>query len=649
MMLPRCLVVVLVFACLGARGAAPGQYHWDSERSRFSLSAEEEKMPELMLKNHVQYEYTFENNEFVMYSTHHRIVYVNSNEAIQRENRIFISMNNTLALTTLKARSINRAGKAVYFDESNLKEIKEEATGNAYRIFAMEGVELGSEVEYYYTRKMAADMFNRELMQFDMPAKRVSMMLSSPQHLMFDFKTYNGLPDVKHLPDSSQNVYELVATDVPATKEEPYASPVANRKRVEFKLAYNVARSSERLYTWATAATRFYPLLTTVTKEDHKEIKSFITKAKLEASLSATQRIRRMERIIKQAINIDQQANDEALGAPESILKYKVASKEGITRLYLAVFEQMGIKAIPVLTCSRQRFHFDGDFDTWSYLDDYFIYFPDTKGFLAPYFQTRYPLIPGEYAAQKGLFIEPLKAGQVESAVGIVKEIPAASYLANQDNLDIDVRFDDGLESNTIRQLRSFTGYQANYMDSFNEMINEEKRRQMVDGLVKQTIPDAQLKEWSVKSSEKNDLDWFQVDAMFKTSGFIEKAGPRVLFKAGLLIGPQLELYRDDKRTMPVENDNNRNFDRIIRIHLPAGYTVKNADQLNMNLSYNGDENTPFLFKSVYATKGDILEITITEFYKDIYVPLERYEDFRKVINASADFNKVTLILEKAK
>lgn len=649
MMLPRYLVAVFVFACLSARGAAPGQYHWDSERSRFSLSAEEEKMPELMLKNHVQYEYTFENNEFVMYSTHHRIVYVNSNEAIQRENRIFISMNNTLALTTLKARSINRAGKAVYFDESNLKEIKEEATGNAYRIFAMEGVELGSEVEYYYTRKMAADMFNRELMQFDMPAKRVSMMLSSPQHLMFDFKTYNGLPDVKHLPDSSQNVYELVATDVPATKEEPYASPIANRKRVEFKLAYNVARSSERLYTWATAATRFYPLLTTITKEDYKEIKKFITKAKLEASLSVTQRIRRMERIIKQAINIDQQANDEALGAPESILKYKVASKEGITRLYLAVFEQMGIKAIPVLTCSRQRFHFDGDFDTWSYLDDYFIYFPDTKGFLAPYFQTRYPLIPGEYAAQKGLFIEPLKAGEVESAVGIVKEIPAASYLANQDNLDIDVRFDDGLESNTIRQLRSFTGYQANYMDSFNEMINEEKRRQMVDGLVKQTIPDAELKEWSVKSSEKNDLDWFQVDATFKTSGFIEKAGPKVLFKAGLLIGPQLELYRDDKRTMPVENDNNRNFDRIIRIHLPAGYTVKNADQLNMNLSYSGDENTPFLFKSVYATKGDMLEITITEFYKDIYVPLERYEDFRKVINASADFNKVTLILEKAK
>ena len=58
---------------------------------------------------------------------------------------------------------------------------------------------------------------------------------------------------------------------------------------------------------------------------------------------------------------------------------------------------------------------------------------------------------------------------------------------------------------------------------------------------------------------------------------------------------------------------------------------------------------SPFLFQSDYTIKDNILEISIKEYYKEIFAPLARYEDFRKVINASADFNKVTLVLEKGK
>ncbi len=33
--------------------------------------------------------------------------------------------------------------------------------------------------------------------------------------------------------------------------------------------------------------------------------------------------------------------------------------------------------------------------------------------------------------------------------------------------------------------------------------------------------------------------------------------------------------------------------------------------------------------------------------YKKMYYPINQFEDFKKVINASADFNKVVLVLEK--
>ncbi|HEX8059432.1 MAG TPA: DUF3857 domain-containing protein [Cyclobacteriaceae bacterium] len=645
------IVIAMLLAIIASNAIAvtPGQYQWEQQRSRTKLSADEQKLPELMIKNHVLYEYTFENDEFLMYSTHHKIIYVNSNEAIQKHNRIYISMNNTMGLTAVKARAINKAGKAVYFDETNLKEIKEEASGNAYRIFAMEGVEIGSEVEYYYTRKMVADMFNREFMQFDVPARTTSMKLTSPKHLKFDFKTYNGLPEVQQAADTTQNVYELSASNVVATKEEPFAYLTANRKRVEYKLAYNTARSRARLYTWADASKRFYEILTTLTKDDKKAVEKFVNSAKVDKSLKPADRIKKIEGILKTSINVNDESGDQALGAPELILKNKVASREGITRLYMAVFTQMGIKAFPVLTCSRDRFRFDGDFDTWSYLDDYMIYFPETKGFIAPYFPTRYPLVPGAYTAQKALFVEPFEVGEVKSALGTINEIPAPGYLANQDNLNIDVKFDEGLESNTINQTRSFVGYSADYFVTFYQLMNDEKRKQMVEELFKETAPDAQVDKWSAKPVAKGDVDWFEMQADFKTSTFIEKAGPRILFKAGLLIGPQIEMYRDEHRVSAVENDNNRNYDRSIKIHLPQGYVVKNADQLKMNFTYSNDDKNPFIFKSDYVIKDGVLEITIAEFYKEIFVPLDRYEDFRKVVNASADFNKITLVLEKAR
>jgi hypothetical protein len=192
-------------------------------------------------------------------------------------------------------------------------------------------------------------------------------------------------------------------------------------------------------------------------------------------------------------------------------------------------------------------------------------------------------------------------------------------------------------------------GFTADYFATFAAMLNDDKTKQMVEELFKQTAPDAQMEKWSVRTVPRSNVDWFEMEGEFKTSAFIEKAGPRLLFKVGLVIGPQTEMYSDQQRTMSIENDNNRNYDRVIRIRIPEGYTVKNADQLRMNFSFSEDANTPFMFKADYVMKGDVLELTISEFYKEIYCPLDRYEDFRKVINAAADFNKVTLILEKAR
>jgi hypothetical protein len=389
-------------------------------------------------------------------------------------------------------------------------------------------------------------------------------------------------------------------------------------------------------------------MLTELKKEDEKALEKFVKTLGDNASKPLEERIKSIENKIKSSIQVNKDGGGDALNELASILKVKVASHQGMTRLFLGVFSKLGIQCQPVITCSRETIKFDGEFDSWAYLDDYVLYFPETEKFLAPYvFEFRYPLIQPEFTAQQGLFIEPFQLGEVKSALSSISEIPAIDYSYNIDNLDIEVSFNEDLSSNQIRQKREFGGYNAAYFTPYYDMMSADQRVGMIEQLTKQTAPDAVIKKWTASPIPNSKANNFLVDVDFQSTHFLEKAGPRVLFKIGQLIGPQIEMYRDEQRSAEVENDFNRLYDRIIKIQLPKGYQVKNLNDLKFNIAYTDQDKMPFLFKSDYVLKDNILEIRIEEYYKEIYAPLSRYEDFRKVVNAAADFNKITLVLEK--
>jgi hypothetical protein len=54
-------------------------------------------------------------------------------------------------------------------------------------------------------------------------------------------------------------------------------------------------------------------------------------------------------------------------------------------------------------------------------------------------------------------------------------------------------------------------------------------------------------------------------------------------------------------------------------------------------------------FTSWVELQGDKLVIYSKEYYSENGYPASRFEEFRKVINAAADFNKKTIILSKSR
>lgn len=86
---------------------------------------------------------------------------------------------------------------------------------------------------------------------------------------------------------------------------------------------------------------------------------------------------------------------------------------------------------------------------------------------------------------------------------------------------------------------------------------------------------------------------------------------------------------------------------RKIKFTIPAGYIVKNPGDLNIDHTYKENDQLTMGFVSSYKMEGNTLTITIMEEYRKTRYPLSQYDDFRKIINSAADFNKVALVLEK--
>jgi len=132
----------------------------------------------------------------------------------------------------------------------------------------------------------------------------------------------------------------------------------------------------------------------------------------------------------------------------------------------------------------------------------------------------------------------------------------------------------------------------------------------------------------------------------FTSEAFVEKAGKKYLFKLGDIIGPQIQLYQEKERVLPLEEQFHRSYFRKININIPEGYKISNLEDINIDKSYTENGLEMFSFKSYYKLENNIVKITADEHYRENKVRVDLYEKYRTVINSAADFNKIVLLLE---
>lgn len=622
-------------------------YTWEEERERTTLTEEQRALPELILYSGQHLHYVMGDQGAFQYITTHYKIYLNSEEAIQRNNRIEIGMENLIDIVDIRARTFTSDGRILELDQESVREINDEDV-HFSRLFAIEGIDIGSEIEFFFTVKSALTLFGSHGLQFLAPCLKSEFTLTAPFYMRFDLKPYNAdlKVDTLSAPDSISHKFRLIATDLPELRIEPFSNPLAQLISVHYRFVETILFPDLFKFNWDEAGRHFYKLVYEKSGRERRALRRFLRSFNPEGSLE--DKVSKIEHYLKDNITFDMRVQAMGINELDWVLENKTAGSGGMIRLFAATLDHFGIRHEIVISSDRFEHQFDPYFETWHSLREYLIYLPELEKFIAPdYFAFRNFLIPYGYTHTYGLFIRRFKTPAKETGIAYTNWIPPFEYRTSKDILHIEVQLEENLSKAIVKEKRSFSGYNSLWIQPFADLLSESELFEIVEELTQSTAVDAEIGEWEVLNKGVKWVNWepLQINVNYSSASYIQRAGNNYLFKLGNLIGQQLELYVERERHLPVENDFLRGYERKITVHIPENMQIANLEDIAIKEYFDYLGERVFSFESSYSFQDNVLEVSIYEYYNTIEIGPEDFEGFRKVINAAADFNKVTLLL----
>jgi hypothetical protein len=578
----------------------------------------------------------------------HRRIKVETNNAIDNYNKIYIPVNNIISILNIKARFISATGKITELAQENIKEVKNLENKGDFRIFAIEGIEIGGEIEYFYTLRSKFLAFQSIRMQGEEPRMNTEVIFTFPSKLDYLIKSYNGFPDFTTEKDEKTGITVVTskASYIPALAEEKYANYRANLMRYEYSLAYNSYTSVLRLYSWTKVSNNMYNNFYELSKNESEAIDKLSKKLQIKEG-KLEQKIRTVENWVKTEISISEAITKTP--ALDEIIELKQTSKYGATRLIASLFTRLNIPFELVLACDRTERRFDPDFNGWNFLDDYLIYFPDIDQFIVPDDpKIRLGVNAFNYQGEYGLFLHPIKYNEKLGSMAYqIKKLPVLPYKQSIDSLLIKVTCDFNTLKTDMVIHRELSGALGFSFQSFWESIDDERHKEMITEVFDMGDKNTDLQSYKVLNGSRIDIGIKPIifDLNLIANSLLESAGNDFILNIGKTIGTQSEMYQTTKRKQPIEIEFGHAFCRKIEFNIPKGYKVSNLGEIDMKVEMIEDGKVSAYFSSSHEQVGNTIYIYSHEVYPLLEYPLSNFNQFKEVINASADFNKKRLII----
>lgn len=631
-------------------------YNWDENPVLTPISLPDTNISVYYLKNFISREFYYVDDNLMEFYLVHKKIKLLTHEGINYFNKVYLPIYDKDDILIEKARVINSKGQVIELKNENIKEGVDEDTDAKYRYFAFDGVDINSEIEYIYLYKTNPRIKGSLLdVQTKFPQINFSFELISPLGLIFEFKSYNDLPNI--MSDTSlqtqkeKNRWELIMDTVKYMPNQRNSAYDAEIMYFGYKLTKNLYRNLADLYSYGELAQLVYKAVyANVSKNDMKFLKKILKEIPLK-NLDEEQKIRAVEDFVKSNLTIGDFSypSDTELSV---LWGLKIANEFSVTVIIANLIKMLDIDVEVGLTCDRFLYKFDPDFELWTYPDEYMLYFSGIKKFTSLSNDYRLNFPDYNFIFNHGLFVKTVKIKNEEYGVGNIRFIPQNDYKTTGDTLKI---FADlakyGFNDVTYDFYHSVCGYNGEFYQTVYERVKDaETKKELEESLIKHIDEDGEIEDLKLFNFDSKSFGVKPaiVTAKLTTNSFFEKAQHNHLFKIGELIGPQMEFYKTEKRILNVEDYYTRHYYRLIKFNIPEGYKVTNLDDLIIDKTYkNKEKNDIMVFKSSYKVDNNEVEVLIEEYYSKIFHPVEMYEDYRRVINAAADFNKVVLVFTK--
>ena len=633
-------------------------YDWKENPELTEYALKDTNVSLVYLKNYESHEFLDTDEGLCEFVLIHKRVKVFTDRGIESFNKLYLPVFEDKAFLIEKARVINSKGEIIVLRKDDIKEGVDEDTERKFRYFALEGIDKGSEIEYIY-------MFDRSPQYTgglkDIQKKELQMSydfeMITPERLGMSFKLYND--DKEFQVDTSaildlkgKSRWSVHYDSLEGLPQERSSAFEAELIHFAYKLSANYSSNSTDLFSYGELAKLIYKKFhENLDKNNVKFAKKISKKIDFPDDADERTKIRAIEEYVKSNVRIVE-GNIPAEIGMEELWDAKIFPEDRAVFLFSQLFDRFEIDYQIGLTSNRFDFKFDTDFELWRYADKYVIYFPNIDDYTTPNYYDRLDFLDSRFINNHGLFVKRIELAGEKYGVGDIKFIPKNDYKDSGDTLIVEVDFNDqGFVETKYDVYHSISGYKAEYIQPYyNEIDDEEDKLDLKESLLTFLDDDGEVEEMQVENLgiEHYGLAPVISSGILKSDKFFEKARDNYLFKVGELIGPQAEMYSTDDRKLPVEEYFARHYDRTIKFTVPEGYTAKNLENLNIHEFYKNEDGELIMeFKSEFKREGDKITVRITEFYEDVVYPLAIFDEYQRVINAAADFNKVVVIFDK--
>ena len=614
---------------------------WDSDKT-ISFPSDND-LYGIFNNHYVEYFKSKFTEEVYVYETRHTKTKINRiNNPL--DNEIIISKINVSEIVDVRAKIINQDTIISYGFEEMKKMINSDDSDENYNTYKLPNLNEEDIVEIMYTVKKDFNFNGNKIIEESYPIL-LSKFILIENNFKSNIKIYNSNNSfVSDIIFDGKKSKQIIFNNLNATANEQYSTPIANKIKISYQCYENRDDVSQIEY-WGNLVQNVSELFFPKTvNEKAEEILREIKNGYVKIPWNELKIANAIDEYIKNNFVISDE-DDPKLNDIEYILNNKISNDFSIIQVYSSLFKEADIEYEVAISCNRYFLKFDPELFDPNQLREFLIFLPNQEKYISPNrVEYRVSEAPEDLLGNYGIFID-------KDLDYYFSEITLFDQDFSQIKKNIEVNISRNLNKTKINESRLFSGYWAITNRNYIYLSENEKTDFLVDfftvnGLDNKKVSNYNIKNFDISHNTYNTP--LEITSTISTSDLIEEKEGLTYLKIGKVIGLQSNLFDEKERINPIEINFPNSYDYNIKVNIPRGYKIVDFSELNKSKEYiSVDGNSTAKFLSKATVNGNVLNINIKEYYKELRYSKKRYQEFREVINAAAKFYESSVRIEK--